>query len=191
MSADYDFSGKGWENISKDAKDFVSKLLVVESYNRMTASNACKHKWLNNAEEKHADAIPIDEYMDILKENMEAYAGACELKKLALTIVAHKSTSEELLELHNAFKKFDIAHDGVIRKFEFVEMMKKFDYGDDEIDSMFTSMDVFNDGYIQYVEFIAATLETCGKLEENRLREAFCRLDVDGSGYITKEVRVA
>lgn len=43
-------------------------------------------------------------------------------------------------------------------------------------------------GHIQYVEFIAATLETCGILEENRLREAFSRLDVDDSGFITKEV---
>lgn len=145
MSGDYNFEGKGWEHVSQDAKAFVSDLLVTDPFDRLSATQACKHKWLKTVEDANTDAIPVDEYMDILKENMQAYAGACEFKKLALTIVAHKSTSEELLELHNAFKQFDTAHDGVIRKTEFVAMMKRFHYSDEEIDSMFTSMDVFNE----------------------------------------------
>ena len=43
-------------------------------------------------------------------------------------------------------------------------------------------------GYIQYVEFIAATLEARGSIEEYALREAFDHLDSDKSGFITKEV---
>ena len=145
MTADFNFEGKGWENISDSAKKFVSELLVTDPFNRLSAAKACKHEWLKNSESANSATIPVDEYMDILKENMQAYAGACELKKLALTIVAHKSTSEELLELHNAFKQFDTEHDGVIRKFEFVQMMKRFHYSDEEIESMFTSMDLFNE----------------------------------------------
>lgn len=36
--------------------------------------------------------------------------------------------------------------------------------------------------------FILATLEACGQLDEARLLEAFNRLDVDSSGFISKEV---
>ena len=199
MTCDYNFYGKGWENVSSDAKDFVSKLLVADPFQRITATQACTHKWLANAEKMSNDSnsnikseqpssMPLEEYMDILKENMQAYAGACEFKKLALTIVAHKSNSDELLQLHEAFQQFDTGNDGVIRKSEFVSMMKRFNYDDDEIESMFTSMDsVFENGYIPYVTFIAASLEACGKLEENRLREAFARLDTDNSGFITKD----
>mmetsp|Transcript_2542 Transcript_2542/g.6118 ORF Transcript_2542/g.6118 Transcript_2542/m.6118 type:complete len:134 (+) Transcript_2542:1-402(+) len=37
-----------------------------------------------------------------------------------------------------------------------------------------------------YTEFIAATLEAQGQVDEDRILEAFDRLDVDNSGYISK-----
>jgi len=48
--------------------------------------------------------------------------------------------------------------------------------------------DIDKNGYIQYTEFLAATLETLGNVEENHLIEAFRQLDEDKSGYITFEV---
>ena len=41
-------------------------------------------------------------------------------------------------------------------------------------------------GRLNYTEFIAATLETHGHLEEERIREAFDRLDTDSSGFISR-----
>ena len=38
-----------------------------------------------------------------------------------------------------------------------------------------------------YTEFVAATLEARGAIEEERLAEAFDRLDSDDSGYISFE----
>jgi hypothetical protein len=38
-----------------------------------------------------------------------------------------------------------------------------------------------------YTEFIAATLEAHGRIEEERIAEAFDRLDSDDSGYISKD----
>ena len=48
-------------------------------------------------------------------------------------------------------------------------------------------MDIDDSGLIHYTEFLAATLETQGHIEEERLAEAFDRLDADDSGYITKQ----
>lgn len=42
-------------------------------------------------------------------------------------------------------------------------------------------------GSIRYTEFIAATIEAHGAINEARLAEAFDRLDCDDSGYITAE----
>lgn len=41
---------------------------------------------------------------------------------------------------------------------------------------------------ITYTEFIAATLDLHGRVEEKRLAEAFDLMDDDDSGYISKEV---
>jgi len=45
-SAQYKFLSPYWDGISMEAKDFVSRLLVVDPAKRMTAHQALKHKWL-------------------------------------------------------------------------------------------------------------------------------------------------
>lgn len=42
-------------------------------------------------------------------------------------------------------------------------------------------------GKIRYTEFLAATIEAHGAISEERLAEAFDRIDADDSGYISKE----
>jgi len=45
-AAQYKFLSPYWDSISAEAKDFVSKLLVVDPQARMTAKAALQHKWL-------------------------------------------------------------------------------------------------------------------------------------------------
>ena len=40
---------------------------------------------------------------------------------------------------------------------------------------------------IMYTEFLAATIEACGRIEDDRLAEAFDRLDCDDTGYSKSE----
>ena len=42
----YKFLSPYWDPISADARDFVSKLLVVDPRKRMTAAEALNHRWL-------------------------------------------------------------------------------------------------------------------------------------------------
>ena len=44
----FKFLSPYWDPISQDAKDFVSKLLVVDPKKRLTCAEALKHKWLMN-----------------------------------------------------------------------------------------------------------------------------------------------
>ena len=50
-----------------------------------------------------------------------------------------------------------------------------------------TIQDVNKNGVIMYTEFIAATLEAQGNIEEERIAEAFDRLDSDDSGFISRQ----
>lgn len=49
------------------------------------------------------------------------------------------------------------------------------------------SQDLDGTGRIRYTEFIAATIEAHGAIGEERLAEAFDRLDSDDSGYISAD----
>jgi len=49
MEANFDYPEEYWGSVTKEAKDFINKLLVVETADRMTAAQALQHPWLLGA----------------------------------------------------------------------------------------------------------------------------------------------
>lgn len=45
-NCDYDFSDDSWNNVSDDAKDFISKILVADPKKRMNAELMKEHPWM-------------------------------------------------------------------------------------------------------------------------------------------------
>ncbi|XP_073693024.1 myosin light chain kinase 3-like [Garra rufa] len=52
LHANWDFDAETFENVSEEAKDFISSLLLPAKCSRMSASGCMKHSWLNNLEDK-------------------------------------------------------------------------------------------------------------------------------------------
>lgn len=53
---------------------------------------------------------------------------------------------------------------------------------------LFDEVDDDHDGYLHFTEFLAATLEADGKeVTDERLAEAFGQLDMDDSGFISRQ----
>ncbi|KAG7315037.1 hypothetical protein KOW79_021125 [Hemibagrus wyckioides] len=52
LHANWDFDAEAFENVSEEAKDFISKLLIPAKCSRLSASGCMKHSWLNDLEEK-------------------------------------------------------------------------------------------------------------------------------------------
>ena len=70
---------------------------------------------------------------------------------------------------------------------EFKAALEMYHYSDDELERMFMAMDLDGTGKVHYSEFLAATIEAHGTISEERIAEAFDRLDSDDSGRITVE----
>jgi len=49
MEANFDYPEEYWGAVTKEAKDFINKLLVVDSDKRMSAVDALRHPWLAGA----------------------------------------------------------------------------------------------------------------------------------------------
>jgi Ca2+-binding EF-hand superfamily protein len=125
--------------------------------------------------------------MNGIANNLLKYKNTSELKKVALNVIAHKSTTEEIVELRKAFDQYDTANNGIISYDEFKSALASLHLKEDDFKSIFESVDVNKNGVIMYNEFLAATLEVKGRIEEERIAEAFERMDVDNDGYITRE----
>ncbi|XP_067406498.1 myosin light chain kinase 3 isoform X1 [Emydura macquarii macquarii] len=48
VNCNWDFDAEAFEQLSEEAKDFISKLLVKEKSCRMSAAQCLKHEWLND-----------------------------------------------------------------------------------------------------------------------------------------------
>jgi Ca2+-binding EF-hand superfamily protein len=186
MRCDYSFGKSYWEPVSDEAKDMIDKLLVMDPKKRMDATEALKHIWLSK-EFKLSDRKPDQTTADAVQDNLMHYKDVHALKKIALNVIAHKSSTDDILQLRKCFDQYDTANNGIISYEEFMAAIHEKNYPEEQVKEIFNSLDVNKNGVIMYTEFIAATLEAQGHIEEERVAEAFDRLDSDDSGFISKK----
>lgn len=106
LRCNYNFSAPIWNNVSQAAKDFVSSLLVYDQEERLSAEAALRHPWLNDTQLSSSQVRRSSQHLlEDVRENILAYARASELKKIASMVVAHKSSSAEILDMRRAFDK--------------------------------------------------------------------------------------
>jgi len=68
MAADYRYYEEDWDKISKEAKNFIDRLLVLDPEQRMTAEQALGHEWVRQSEPKKKSKGSI-----IRKAKMDEY----------------------------------------------------------------------------------------------------------------------
>merc|ERR1712161_106224 len=185
LSGKYDFRGRRWRKITEPAKDFVRDLLVIDPEERLDAERASSCTWLN----KRFNATirgPREKENIQAGNSMTRYAGYTKLKKMAMMVVAHRSTCEEIGILRKVFQKYSTGRgsNGQITYEGFCKAWKESGFPQEDTKSIFAACDLDGSGRIRYTEFLAATIEAQGDISEERLAEAFDRFDKDDSGCI-------
>ena len=105
LEGKYDFRGRRWRKIAEPAKDFVRDLLVVDPNERLDAERASSCVWLNK---RFTASVRGPEEAEILRatHSIQQYAGYTKLKKMALMVIAHRSTCDEIGMLRKIFQKY-------------------------------------------------------------------------------------
>eukprot|EP00970_Alexandrium_tamarense_P011230 scaffold2409_cov230-Alexandrium_tamarense.AAC.10 len=214
MRGSYSFSGKQWSKVSKRAKDFVQILLVRDASSRPTADQALRHPWIKGGspsaspkrlQRRHSGGecsafsgtlsrsinSPKNFFLDSqICASIENYSMYSWLHRLALMVIGYRYTGSETAHLRHIFTSFDGDNSGTVESDELRRAFALHDkYSDDEIDQIFSAVDMNGAGKISWTEFLAATIETMGKVGEDEFSECFEQLDCDNSGYIDASVR--
>lgn len=137
LKGDFSFDGRRWNTISPNAKSFVQQMLQSDPMKRPTAEMVSQHLWLKQQEFDTTKNESEIETMDFVQAALRNFAGYGTLKKLALMIIAHKSTSKELGFLRTHFSNYDKEKNGVISLPEFEECVSPYGYTHEEIVTMF------------------------------------------------------
>ena len=177
----FKFSDK-FKDVSKEAKDLIRHMIAPEK-ERYSAKEVLEHKWFEKVKTAKLKELNFDG--SFLKE----YINSNHLKKLVLLYIASRIGDKEISELKEVFKAFDKNNDGQIDLEEFKKGLKEIksqNFSEQEISEFFSSIDTDKNNKIDYTEFLAATLEKKTYLQEERLCEAFCMIDKDNDGKITK-----
>ena len=179
----FDYPSDKWNRISSEAKDLLNHMLVPEN-ERYTAKQVLAHPWFKNVKEKKLEKLNFS------SKFFKDYNLMNKLQKAILLFIASRLSENEILNLKEIFKAFDVNNDGQISYNEFEEGLKKIknnEINEKEINECFSSIDTDKNGKIDYTEFLAASLEKRIFLKEEKLYEAFSAFDKDHNGKITKE----
>ena len=187
LKGSYSFSNPVWNDISKEAKDLISKLLERQADMRLTSEEAYNHPWIQRQKNKEFGEIHVDKQVF---SNMENYMNSVQLKRTTLSYMASRIPEDQIILLRQSFTKIDKNGDGQLTIEELVEGLKdckeiKIDLSD--LKRAMQVIDSNQNGLIDYSEFIAACLESHNYLKENHLRQAFSYFDKDNSGTISRD----
>ena len=179
----FSFPEKKWKNISNEAKDLITHMICPEN-ERYNAKQVLAHPWLKNASNKPLSEFQFDPIF------LFRYMNSNYLKKLSLLFIASRLEENEIKDLKDIFYAFDQDKDGQISLKELQDgfmQLKSSHLNEKEILNLFKSIDVNKNNRIDYTEFLAATISEKNYIRRERLFEAFCILDKDNDGKISKE----
>jgi hypothetical protein len=87
-----------------------------------------------------SNVTPDPELLNKVKYNLARYANSCDVKKIALMVIANKMTTQEIFDLRNIFSEFDTSNDGMITFEELKNALSRSSYTEKEIHAIFKSI---------------------------------------------------
>jgi Ca2+-binding EF-hand superfamily protein len=182
-----------WSIVSKQAREFIKTLLVIDPKKRPTAKETQKHHWLREwaSRGKELDDNKLNPNVVSALVNFKEYS---DMRKLLCEVLSFTLLPDQIKDLRNEFEKMDTDGSGEISLSALKQvLLTNAEAGslgsltEDEVEDIFNAMRVRkSETRIHWHEFIAAGLSQC-QVDERNLRLAFDRLDSDHKGYITFE----
>ena len=194
----YHLKGSVWNEISKEAIDLISALLTKDIDTRLSATKALNHAWFQNMfSDKNKDLLEYQRknfpatHLKAIIGNIKSFRAEKKLQQAALAYIVHNLAKvDDIKELKNVFLAFDLDGDGRLTKDELIKGMSQvMTKGEaiQDVEKIMQVIDVDKNGYIEYEEFLRASLNKEKLLSKDNIKLAFDLFDKDGSGSISKE----
>ena len=175
-----------WKSFSAESKDFILKLVCPES-GRLTAAQALMHPWITNIE---VPSPRKDIYFSTLQALRRFHTSNKLKDAVKMYITSQCLSAHETKQLTQIFQAIDKNSDGKISKDELHQYYVKVNGEDgarEEVEKIMFEVGGGNKEFINYSEFLRASVSDSVILCQRNLRLAFGKFDIDKSGKISAE----
>ena len=181
--------GGPWDYINNISKEFLLLMLRKKPEERVSASELLEHSFIKCLHSNQK--IPAELSKEIIT-NFCQFALENSLQRLIRNFLASQAnTTEKISEIRKAFDALDMNQDGEI---SYEEFKKAANFGgmgvyitEEQLKNIFFKIDSDKNGFINYNEFLAASLNDSLVDDIRNLEMAFNYIDKDNNGYINKE----
>ena len=178
-------------NSSDEVQDLVKKLLEVNVKKRLSPSEALKHPWFKKFNGKSLYSNIDKKTIIIYLNRLRKFEINSKFQQMVLAFIVHNiPNNNESKDILKIFRMFNVNDDGKLTKKELFDGLIKYFNKEEikkEIEDIFLLLDGANRGFIEYEEFLRATLDQKILLSDENLTYAFNFFDGDGCGKISVE----
>jgi calcium-dependent protein kinase len=199
----FDFPSPEWDDISAEAKQFVTYMLQKEAKKRPTAAEAMQHEWITkNARCLDQPMTDADSCSHPLQGSLMAntsvrgtsfqkYLAMQKLKKAALVTIAKNLTQQEVGSLEDIFRQVDRTGDGLMSLTELNDAITRGKLPpeiQEEINALKNDLLLSDNDTLNWKAFLAATADQNLVMREDKIRFAFDHFHhKENTEYLTVE----
>ena len=188
LNTEVKFNQKVWDDISSEAKDLIQKLLNKNHRERLGAEEALGHPWIQNVDMKSINFLSV-ETLNAIITNLYKYNATQILQQASIAFIVHNLISRDMTkELRKCFIQFDTNGDGRLDREELINGLKMVDTKNNleqEVDRVMNIIDVDGNGFIEYEEFLRASIDINKILTDENIKIVFKLFDANNTGAIT------
>jgi len=175
-----------FNSISEEAKSLIRRMLTKDPNSRLSAEAALQDPWITkHSAQKAVDSAVALESLD----NLRRFRADEKLKQAAVTfITAQLLSKDQTNQLRDVFRSLDRNGDGRLSKEELIlayQTHNSEEKTQEIVANVMKTVDVDKNGYIDYSEFIAASINFHTLISKTNLEQTFRAFDKDGSGKIS------
>ena len=187
---EYDLKTSPFDKLSSSGKDLIQKLLMIDPQKRLSAQEALAHPWFKENKSKELfNRIKDESTIKKMIQNLKAYKRDSIIQETALAYLVHNFPQmKDVVNACKLFNQMDVNGDGKINKNEFLKGLQSKISSDTlkkDVDTIYKNIDMDNNGYIEYEEFVRAAVNKEHFIDPRVIHFAFSYFDKDGSGEIT------
>ena len=181
-----DLDGLSRKGISPDAIDLLSQLLEKDYTRRISAVQALQHLWISKMRASENNSVVLSQTLDGLKKYKKYSDAQDAIREFVAGQIVSFDDSQEIVK---AFRAIDTNWDGKISREEllahYTKSMQEIQ-AKAVVDQIFETTDRDKSGYIEFAEFVKASMKKKCILSMGNIEKAFKLLDTDNSEKLSK-----